>query len=94
MLHATAERVPPIVLTAVATALGLLPLLFVGDTAGTEILYPLAVVVLGGLVTCTAMTLIVIPGLYLLLTRGSTGDHPAPAEENPEPAPAEVLIPS
>ena len=75
-------------------ALAFLPLLFLGDTAGTEILYPLAVVVLGGLVTSTVLGLFVIPGLYLLLTRGSAGDRVAPSAANPEPIPAPVLIPS
>ena len=48
VVRATRERVAPVVLTALAVALAFLPLLFLGDTAGTEVMYPLAVVVLGG----------------------------------------------
>ena len=60
-------------LTALAVALAFLPLLFLGSTAGTEMLYPLAVVVLGGLVTSTVLALFVLPGLYLWLTRAAAG---------------------
>ena len=94
VMRATRDRVAPIVLTALATALAFLPLLFMGDTAGTEVLYPMAVVVIGGLVTATLLTLFVLPGLYLLLTGGSAGTDPVPAHLEPEPTTAPELVPS
>jgi cobalt-zinc-cadmium resistance protein CzcA len=51
------------VMTAATTALGLLPLLFSSGT-GSEVQRPLATVVVGGLVTSTILTLLVIPALY------------------------------
>jgi Cu/Ag efflux pump CusA len=57
------ERVNAILMTALTSALGMLPLAVSGG-AGNEILQPLAIVVLGGLFTSTALTLLVIPAIY------------------------------
>lgn len=57
------ERVNAILMTALTSALGMLPLA-ISSGAGNEILQPLAIVVLGGLFTSTALTLLVIPALY------------------------------
>ncbi|MGB3767609.1 MAG: efflux RND transporter permease subunit [Phormidesmis sp.] len=57
------DRVNAILMTALTSALGMLPLA-VANGAGNEILQPLAIVVLGGLFTSTALTLLVIPALY------------------------------
>jgi Cu/Ag efflux pump CusA len=65
VLRGATERVTPILLTAVATALVLVPLLILGNVPGQEILQPMAVVVLGGLVTATLLNLFVAPALYL-----------------------------
>ncbi|KAB7623431.1 efflux RND transporter permease subunit [Alkalilimnicola sp. S0819] len=56
-------RVRPVLMTAVTTALGLAPLLFATGT-GSEVQRPLAAVVVGGLITSTVLTLLVIPALY------------------------------
>ena len=56
-------RLRPVLMTALTTALGLIPLLFSGGT-GSEVQRPLATVVIGGLVTSTILTLLVIPALY------------------------------
>jgi Cu/Ag efflux pump CusA len=63
----TRERAGPLVLTAAATAAVLLPPLVAGGGPGTEVLTPLCAVVLGGLVTSTALALLVLPALYLRL---------------------------
>jgi cation efflux system protein involved in nickel and cobalt tolerance len=57
------ERIDAILMTALTSALGTLPLVLSGG-AGNEILQPLAIVVLGGLFTSTALTLLVIPSIY------------------------------
>jgi nickel/cobalt tolerance cation efflux system protein len=62
------ERLNAILMTALSSALGTLPLA-VAFGAGSEILQPLAVVVLGGLITSTALTLLVIPALYARFSR-------------------------
>jgi len=56
-------RLRPVLMTATITSLGLIPLLFSSGT-GSEVQRPLATVVVGGLVTSTALTLLVIPALY------------------------------
>ncbi len=56
-------RLRPVLMTAITTALGLIPLLFSTST-GSEVQRPLATVVVGGLVTSTILTLLVLPALY------------------------------
>src|SRR5437773_2805803 len=62
----TRERSGPILMTAVTTALAFLPLALFGDIAGLEIMHPMAVVILGGLVTTTLLSLVGVPAMYLL----------------------------
>ena len=57
------RRLRPVLMTAAITAFGLLPLLF-ATGPGSEIQRPLAIVVIGGLITATALTLIILPMLY------------------------------
>jgi CzcA family heavy metal efflux pump len=63
VILATRERVTPILMTALVTALGLLPLAIQTGQAGREIQGPMAIVILGGLVTSTAMSLFLLPSL-------------------------------
>ncbi|MEO6863697.1 MAG: efflux RND transporter permease subunit, partial [Microcoleus sp.] len=63
LVEGSMERLVAILMTALSSALGMVPLV-VGSGAGKEILQPLAVVVLGGLFTSTALTLLVLPALY------------------------------
>ncbi|HEV3205086.1 MAG TPA: efflux RND transporter permease subunit, partial [Gemmataceae bacterium] len=58
------ERLAPIVMTALVTGLGLLPIALGSGEAGREIEGPMALVILGGLVTSTALNLLVLPVLY------------------------------
>ncbi len=59
------ERIAPIMMTALTTGLALLPLIIAGDIPGQEIEYPMAIVIMGGLVTSTLLNLLVVPTLYL-----------------------------
>jgi CzcA family heavy metal efflux pump len=61
----TREQLVSILLTAAATAAILVPLVALGDIAGLEIVHPMAVVMLAGLITSTVVTLTVVPALYL-----------------------------
>jgi cobalt-zinc-cadmium resistance protein CzcA len=66
-IKAACLRVRPVLMTAITTALGLIPLLLASGT-GSEVQKPLATVVVGGLVTSTLLTLLVIPALYKWFT--------------------------
>ena len=65
MLRGASERLSPILMTALATALALVPLVIFGNRPGQEIENPMAIVILGGLATSTLMNLFVVPALYL-----------------------------
>jgi len=81
VLRATRERTLPIVMTALVTALGLAPLAFQTGQAGREIQGPMALVILGGLVTSTLMSLFLLPALIWRYGRAPTVDR-----SDPEPA--------
>jgi Cu/Ag efflux pump CusA len=65
VLRGAKERLAPILMTALATALALVPLAVAGQIPGNEIQHPMAIVILGGLITSTLLTLFVLPSLYL-----------------------------
>ncbi len=70
VLRATEERLTPVLMTALVTGLGLAPLAFEAGQAGREVQGPMAVVILGGLMTSTAMSLLLLPALILRWRRG------------------------
>jgi Cu/Ag efflux pump CusA len=61
VLRGAKERLAPIFMTALA----LVPLAIAGQIPGNEIQHPMAIVILGGLITSTLLTLFVLPSLYL-----------------------------
>ena len=65
----SADRLNPILMTALASALALIPLAMGGDKPGNEIQSPMAIVILGGLVTSTLLNLIVIPAVYYMIEK-------------------------
>ncbi len=71
-------RFRPLLMTALTSFIGHLPMLY-AQGSGADIQKPLAVVVMGGLVTSTALTLLVLPALYLLRARGWRGEGGAGA---------------
>ena len=64
------DRLNPILMTAFTTGLALIPLALKGSQAGNEIQSPMAIVILGGLITATLLNLIVIPCVYQVLENG------------------------
>lgn len=68
ILKGTTDRLRPVLLTAAAAALGFLPMA-ISTSAGAEVQRPLATVVIGGLVTATLLTLIVLPILFKVLDK-------------------------
>jgi Cu/Ag efflux pump CusA len=73
VLRGASERLRPILMTTGATALAIVPLVIWGHLPGHEIEYPMAVVILGGLVTSTLLNLFVLPALYLRFGAGTSG---------------------
>ena len=65
VLRGAKERLAPILMTTLAAGLALVPLLLTGDKPGQEIEYPMAIVIMGGLLTATVQNLFVVPSLYL-----------------------------
>lgn len=80
LAQATRERVTPILMTALVTALGVLPLAIQTGQAGREIQGPMAIVILGGLITSTIASLIVLPAL---VWRYGRSPHRRRAEADP-----------
>lgn len=79
VLQGAKERLAPIMMTALATGLALVPLVWAGSIPGHEIEHPMAVVIVGGLVTSTLLNLFLVPSLYLRFgksSRGRTDDLP------------------
>ncbi|MFN0135973.1 MAG: efflux RND transporter permease subunit, partial [Phycisphaerae bacterium] len=91
IIHGSIERLVPILMTALCAALGLLPLALHAGQPGSELLAPLAIVVLGGLITSTFLNLIVVPAGYSLVFGGRDGQDDAsssaargPRDSNPQ----------
>jgi Cu/Ag efflux pump CusA len=82
-VRGASERLVPILMTALVTALALLPLAVTSGAAGNEIEGPMAIVILGGLITSTALNLIVLPTLAL---RYGRFERDALAEHGPATA--------
>jgi CzcA family heavy metal efflux pump len=72
VIRGSEERLAPILMTALATGLALVPLAWAGNKPGHEIEHPMAVVILGGLVTSTLLNLCVLPSLYLAFARNAS----------------------
>jgi Cu/Ag efflux pump CusA len=70
VLRGAQERLAPILMTATTTGLAILPLVIAGSIPGNEIEHPMAIVILGGLVTSTLLNLLVVPSLYLKFGAG------------------------
>lgn len=69
VLKGSADRLNPILMTAMTSALALIPLVFQGDKPGNEIQSPMAVVVLGGLITSTLLNIYIIPIVYEVIQK-------------------------
>jgi CzcA family heavy metal efflux pump len=74
ILEGSAERLVPILMTASTAALALLPLVLKGNVPGNEIERPMALVILGGLVTSTLLNLFLLPALYARFGKVSEGN--------------------
>jgi Cu/Ag efflux pump CusA len=76
VLRGAKERLSPILMTSLAAGFGVLPLVLAGTIPGNEIEHPMAVVILGGLITSTVLNLFVVPSLYLRFAKAQPKDTP------------------
>lgn len=79
ILRGSLDRMTPVLMTALTTGFGLLPLIVAGNLPGREILYPVATVIVGGLITSTACEFLIRPGLFYFL--GPTKSKPGRADD-------------
>jgi len=84
VIRGAKERVAPVLMTTMAAALAMVPLIWAGNVAGQEIEYPMAFVILGGLVTATMLNLLLLPTLYLRF--GKSKAERAAINTSPVPA--------
>jgi Cu/Ag efflux pump CusA len=63
------ERLSPVLMTALCAGLALVPLVLAGGEPGNELQAPMGVVILGGLLSSTALNMLVVPALYGWLAR-------------------------
>jgi Cu/Ag efflux pump CusA len=85
VLRGAGERLSPILMTTLATGLALVPLIIMGTIPGHEIEHPMAVVIVGGLVSSTLLNLFILPSLYLRFGKPRSKAAP-PAAPVPVPA--------
>ena len=69
IIRGTQERLVPVLMTALAASTALIPLLLAADAPGKEILHPVAVVIVGGLVSSTLLDLVVTPAVFYVFGR-------------------------
>ncbi|MGH2383801.1 MAG: efflux RND transporter permease subunit [Candidatus Limnocylindria bacterium] len=65
VLAGAQDRLGPTLMTVLATAVGVVPFIVLGEVAGLEVVRPMAIFVLGGLITSTLLTLFVVPDIYM-----------------------------
>ena len=78
VMQGAQDRVAPVVVSTLVTALALIPLTIFGDVFGYDIVRPMAIVALGSLITSAMTTLFIVPALYLRLVQPVVSTGPAP----------------
>jgi len=76
------ERLSPILMTALAAGLALIPLAVAGDKPGNEILTPMAIVILFGLLSSTFLNMVVVPALFVRFGRPVGAEAPVDVQRD------------
>ena len=87
IVRGTLERLVPVMMTVLTTALALVPLALSRGVAGREILYPVAVVILGGLISSILLNMVVLPSLFLKFGSPASPEDALPEAERIEAGP-------
>ena len=69
IIKGSSDRLNPIIMTALTSALALIPLALRGSEPGTEIQAPMAIVILGGLISSTILNVFVVPAIYYITSK-------------------------
>jgi CzcA family heavy metal efflux pump len=80
VLRGAKERIAPIMMTALTAGLALVPIVWAGIIPGQEIEHPMAIVILGGLITSTLVNLFIVPSLYLVFGKRNGSAQPPVAQ--------------
>ena len=75
VIKGSADRLNPILMTALTAALALIPLAMAGDKTGNEIQSPMAIVILGGLLSSTLLNIYIVPVVYMLMNKKNKSDE-------------------
>jgi Cu/Ag efflux pump CusA len=86
------ERLSPILMTALTAGLALIPLVIGGGEPGNELQTPMAIVILGGLLSATALNMVVLPALYWLFGEKTVAVTSTELDTSPPPAPREAVL--
>ncbi|MEI7701226.1 MAG: efflux RND transporter permease subunit [Planctomycetia bacterium] len=84
IIRAGLERLAPVLMTALTAGIGLVPLVLAAQQPGKEILYPVATVILGGVISSTLLDFFVHPALFWLFGRNAAGHSVQEAQHYPE----------
>ena len=76
ILQGSLERLAPVMMSSLTTGLGLMPLIIGGTMPGKEMLYPVATVIVGGLISSTLCEILIRPGLFWFFTRPTPIENP------------------
>ena len=85
VFNGSLARLRPVLMTALVAALGFVPMAIATGT-GAEVQRPLATVVIGGILSSTALTLLVLPALYRIFHREKKNEAAIPTTAAPQPA--------
>ena len=77
IIHAGRQRIVPVLMTALTTGIALIPIVLAPGQPGRELLYPVASVIVGGLISSTLLDVLITPGIFWLFAKKPAEAHAA-----------------